>query len=268
MAEIIPLNLLDNASKGEAKAFISITHKGVFVKKIEYFLIFIFLAFLLYFSPQILSFLKSVTIEIKNTKEILLPNVIHTTFIGIAGLVLSLVLAIILAFFMDNFKLLRKAFYPIIYLSQLLPTIVIAPIYVLFFGYTILCKILVVISCCFFPIIINLSNALNNCDERKIKMIKNLGGNSLDIFYYLKLPNAIRGILSGLKISATFCIGSALVAEWLGGSKGIGIYMIIAKKGFNYEALWASTFIVIILSLLILGIVSMIEYYLINWRKI
>lgn len=213
------------------------------------------------------SFLKKVILNMVDNMLELYPHIVHTFFIGIVGLILSLLLAIILSIIMDRYDIIYTTLYPIIYISQLLPLIVIAPIYVLYFGYTPLPKILLVISGCFFPITVNMMKELRSCDKRKIEMMQNLGGTDYDIFRYLKLPKALSGIMSGLKISATFCFTGALIAEWLGGTKGLGIYMIIAKKSYNYTALYGATFIVILLSLFILQLINSIEKYLIKHRR-
>lgn len=212
-------------------------------------------------------FFKNIILNIVENISELYPHIAHTFFIGIVGLILSLFLAIVLSIIMDRYNIIYSTLYPIIYISQLLPLIVIAPIYVLYFGYTPLPKILLVISGCFFPITVNMMKELKSCNKKQIEMIENLGGTDYDIFRYLKLPKAISGIISGLKISATFCFTGALIAEWLGGTKGLGIYMIIAKKSYNYTALYGATFIVILLSLFILWIINIIEKYLIKHRR-
>lgn len=187
------------------------------------------------------------------------PHMIHTLILGVIGLFLSLVLSIVLAIVMDSSKLVKESIYPIIYISQLLPMIVVAPIFVLYFGYTSLPKILLVIVGCFFPITINIMNSLIEVDKRKIDMIRNMGGNKYDVFRYIKFPKAMIGMMAGLKISGTFCLSGALIAEWLGGTKGLGIYMIIAKKSYNYLALYSATLLIVLLSLVIVGVICLIE---------
>lgn len=236
------------------------------MKKLEYILIALFGITLSFFISKIYNFLKEIIDYIIENFNTLLPHIKSTLFVSLSGLFISIILAIFIAIILDFLSTFKKIFIPLIYLSQLFPTIVLAPIYVILFGYTLIAKILVVISCCFFPIVINLINSLKTNDIDEICLIYNLGGNKFDVIKYVKFPNSFKALIAGVKISSSFCIGSALVGEWLGGESGLGIVMIIAKKSFNYEGLYACTFIVVFLSIILILLVKLVEIFLIKRR--
>lgn len=197
-----------------------------------------------------------------NTYKILgdiMPEIIHSLTIAVTGLILSIILAIFLCLLMDSFNFIKRSLYPLIIISQLLPTIVVAPLYVLWFGYGVFPKILLIISFCFFPITINMFDAMSKIDMNIINLIRNMGGTQKDVYKIVKIPVAIKGIISGVKISTTFCLTGALIAEWLGGSRGLGVYMMTAKRSYNYNGVFSVLLIIVILSLALIGIVFFIE---------
>ncbi|MGL5655418.1 MAG: ABC transporter permease [Fusobacteriaceae bacterium] len=197
-----------------------------------------------------------------NTIKILgsiMPEIMYSLAIAISGLVLSIMLSIFLCLLMDSFNFMKRSLYPIIIISQLLPTIVVAPLYVLWFGYGVLPKILLIISFCFFPITVNMLDAISKIDENIINLIKNMGGTKKDIFKIVKIPIALKGIISGVKISTTFCLTGALIAEWLGGTRGLGVYMMAAKRSYNYVGVFSVLLIIVLLSLFLIGIIFLLE---------
>lgn len=211
--------------------------------------------------------LTDILIELKSEWRNIYPDMLYTLSLGVIGLLLSLILAVFLAVLIDLKKIIKDMIYPFIYISQLLPMIVLAPIFVLYFGYTAVPKILVVIMGCFFPITLNILSSLSQIDRKKINMVKIMGGSNYDVYRYVKFPKILNGMISGLKISGTFCLSGALIAEWLGGTKGLGIYMIIAKKSYNYLGLYSVTFLVVILSLALVTIICFLEKIIIKKER-
>lgn len=190
-----------------------------------------------------------------------------TLFEAFTGFGLAIILAFILAMIMDNFEITKKLFYPLLVVSQTIPAIAIAPLLIIWFGFGTLPKVLVVLMSCFFPIIINLIDGLDKIDPDYLRLFKLMGANKFQIFYHLKGPLSAVHLISGIKISASYMIVSAIVAEWLGGEKGLGVYMVRAKNSYALDKVFASIIVIIIVSLITIYLIDFIGDHLIRWKK-
>lgn len=183
------------------------------------------------------------------------------------GLGLGLVISFILAVLMDSFKIVRKTVYPLLIISQTVPVIAIAPLLVLWFGYGILPKVVLVLLVCFFPIVIGLLDGLRNADKDAIDLLRAMGANRWQIFIHIKLPYSLNGFFAGLKISVSYSIVGAVIAEWLGGESGLGVYMTRVKKSFAFDKMFAVILLVIAISLLLMSFVTLLEKWCMPWKK-
>ena len=159
----------------------------------------------------------------------LFDNTLVTLYETILGFILALLVALTLGIIMDFVSVIRKCLYPILVVSQTIPTITIAPLLIIWFGFEALPKILMVALTCFFPILISFVDGLENIDKDYLNLFKTMKSSKLQTFIHLKLPMSIDKLFSGIKISVTYMVVAATVAEWLGGTKGLGVYMVRAK---------------------------------------
>lgn len=201
-------------------------------------------------------------------KAILMKHALVTTKEAIIGLVLAAFLAFFIAILMDRFKQLRLMFYPHLVISQTIPVLVLGPIFSIWFGFGLTPKVLIVILMCFFPIVVAFSDALKNSNQEKINLLKTYGASNKQIYKMVKIPEAMPAFFSGLKISATYCVGGAIVGEWLSASAGLGYYMIRAKNGYLLDKVFATVLVIMLLSLVLNFLVSQIEKILIKKRMI
>lgn len=186
---------------------------------------------------------------------------------AIYGLGIGIVLAFIVAALMDRFSFLRKAIYPILVITQTIPTIAIAPLLVLWMGFGMAPKITLVVITTFFPISIGLLNGFENADRDEINMMRSMGANRLQIFKHIKLPSAADAFFSGLKISASYAIVGAVISEWLGGFEGLGVYMTRVKKAYAFDKMFAVIVFISAISLLLIAIVSLIQHIAMPWER-
>lgn len=186
---------------------------------------------------------------------------------AIYGLGIGIVLAFIVAALMDRFSFLRKAIYPILVITQTIPTIAIAPLLVLWMGFGMAPKITLVVITTFFPISIGLLNGFENADRDEINMMRSMGANRLQIFRHIKLPSAADAFFSGLKISASYAIVGAVISEWLGGFEGLGVYMTRVKKAYAFDKMFAVIVFISAISLLLIAIVSLIQHLAMPWER-
>lgn len=183
------------------------------------------------------------------------------------GLLIGIALAFVIATIMDRFKILYKAFYPILVITQTIPTIAIAPLLVLWMGFGMAPKITLVVITTFFPIAIGLLGGYEGVDPDAINLMRAMGASRIQIFRYVKLPNAIPDFFSGLRISAAYAVVGAVVSEWLGGFEGLGVYMTRVKKAYAFDKMFAVIIFISVISLALMGLVSLLEKAATPWRK-
>ena len=198
--------------------------------------------------------------------ENLYLNTLVTLNEALIGFIFAIIFSIIIGTVMDFIKIFKKCLYPIMLVSQTIPTITIAPLLVIWFGFDSLPKILMVTLTCFFPILINFVDGIENIDKDYLNLFKTMNANKVSTFLHLKIPMALDELFVGLKISATYAVVSATVAEWLGGTKGLGVYMLRAKSAYSLDKVFASTILVVIFSLIFVGIVQIIKKVVLRYK--
>lgn len=213
--------------------------------------------------PSPINIISTLILDLPNMKE----HIFVTCFEAIFGFLLAIIFAVLLAIIMDWFDTIKNAVYPIIIASQTIPIIVLAPLFMMWFGYGYLPKIIVVILVCFFPICINFFKALQLADKELINLLKSMGASKWQIYKYIKIPSSMPSFFSGLKIAGTYSVMGAVIGEWLGGMKGIGIYMVRVRQSFAIDKVFASIVVITVLSLIVIKIIEIIENSIIPWMK-
>lgn len=216
-----------------------------------------------YIMPAPLDIIKTTISEFTN----LLPHIYITVYESLVGFAIAIVLAVILATIMDLFPIIRKGIYPILIISQTIPVIALAPLFIIWFGFGVLPKIIVVVIVCFFPIVINISDGLQNVDIDLINHFKLMGASKFKIFTHLKLPYGILNFFSGVRIAATYSIMGAVIGEWLGGDKGLGVYMTRARSTYALDKMFAAIIMIVLLSMIIFFIIGVIEKIVTPWNR-
>ncbi|MGI5952656.1 MAG: ABC transporter permease [Brooklawnia sp.] len=198
--------------------------------------------------------------------DLLLPHLLETTRVSLIGLAVSVLVGVAVALAMDRIGWVYRAFYPLVVASQTIPILVITPVIVLLFGYGLTPKILVVVLVCFFPICISLFGGLRAVDSDQLRMVHTMGASPWQAMWHVKLPGSLPGLFSGLKISATYCVMAATLAEWSGGSMGLGIYMLRTKRSYSYDRMFASIVLIIVVSMLFYLAVAGLQRASMPWR--
>ncbi len=147
-----------------------------------------------------------------------------TLEIAVVSILLSLFLGMFLAILMDRSEYIEKSIYPIIVTTQTIPITALAPIFILWFGYTIWSKILVSVIIAFFPITITLHDGLKATKQDYIELFKSMNASDWDIFMKLKVPSVIPYFFSSLKIAIPLVLIGAAIGEWLGANAGLGYF--------------------------------------------
>ena len=197
--------------------------------------------------------------EILNHSLITLLEILLSLFFGI-------VLGSFFAVLISLSKRLKRWVMPLLLASQSIPVFALAPILVLWFGYGISSKVVIGTIIVFFPIASNFSDALNKIPKEYIHAGQTLGFSKLQIFNLIKLPNALPGLFSGIRVGACFAPIGAVVGEWIGGSHGLGSYMIYSNARLQIDNMFAALIILIIITISLYHFIDLILKKLIWWE--
>lgn len=198
----------------------------------------------------------------------LLASHVATTLVEAAlGLAIGVGLGFAIAVLMDRFEGFYLAFDPLMTISQTIPTVAIAPLLVLWFGYGLAPKVVLVVISTFFPITVSLVAGFRSVDPDMVDLMRTMNASPAQIFWQVKIPCAAEQFFGGLRISATYAIVGAVIAEWLGGFSGLGVYMTRVRKSFSYDRMFAVIIIISALSLALMGLVNALQRLCMPWKR-
>ena len=182
-----------------------------------------------------------------------LPATMGVTAIG---LVLSLVLGLALAVGMDASDVVRKMLYPVVVVSQTIPTTAIAPLFVLWFGYGIWSKVLVTVLITFFPITITVYDGLRSAKTEMAELLQTYGAAKRDIFLKIKVPCALPYFFSAIKMAVPMSIIGAAIGEWLGAKSGLGYFSRRMMTQLDGAGVFAPIVLLSVAAILAVAVVS------------
>lgn len=197
---------------------------------------------------------------------LLWPHILRTLGETLLGFAAALALGLGLGIAIDFSPLLRRAIYPLLVASQTVPTIAIAPLLAIWFGYGLLPKVIVVGLVCFFPIVVNTADGLSATNPDLLALLRTMGAGRSALFFKVRLPSALPMIFTGIKVAITYSVVGAILGEWVGASSGLGIFMLRATNSFRTDWVFVSILMSAILSLGLFGAVSLAERLLQPWK--
>jgi ABC-type nitrate/sulfonate/bicarbonate transport system permease component len=218
--------------------------------------------------PYILPAPSSIIISLVTNFIPISDDLIITLLEALIGFAIAIILSVIMAISMDSVIGFKKTIYPVLIISQTIPIIILAPLFIIWFGYGYTPKVIIVILICFFPITISLLQGLASVDRELIDLLRSMGASKFQIYRFVKIPSSMPSFFSGLKIAATYSIMGATIGEWVGGKAGLGVYMIRAKQSFATDRVFAAIIIIVVLSILLLKIIEFAENRYMPWLKI
>ena len=149
----------------------------------------------------------------------------------------------------------------------LFSTVAIAPLLVIWLGYQMLPKIVLIVLVVFFPITISLLEGFSSVDGDTVNLMRSMGASRLQIFRYVKLPNSLGQFFSSLKISVSYAVVSAVVSEWIGGTEGLGCYMTRVRKSFSSDKMFAVIILISVISLILIWLTTVLQHACMPWER-
>ena len=192
-----------------------------------------------------------------------LPATMQVTVIGLA---ISIVFGLALAVLMDASPAVARAVYPVVVVSQTIPTTAIAPLFVLWFGYGIWSKVLVTVLITFFPIAITVFDGFRSASTDMIDMLKTFGAGKHEVFLKLKLPAALPYFFSAIKMAIPLSIIGAAIGEWLGAQAGLGYFSRRMITQLDGAGVFAPIVVLSVVAMVLVAILGLIERKVVRWR--
>jgi ABC-type nitrate/sulfonate/bicarbonate transport system permease component len=198
-------------------------------------------------------------------RALLWAHTLVTLWETLVGFGVSLVVGLSLAAVIDLSPWLRRAFYPVLIISQTIPIITLAPLLVFWFGFGLTSKVIVVTLVCFFPIVVAAVDGLRGTDPELIKLYRTFGASAPRIFWSVRLPGALPAVFSGVRIAITYSVIGAIFGEYVGASAGLGFYMLQQQHNFGINRVIAAIVVTALLSVALFGAIVLIERLALPW---
>jgi len=199
-------------------------------------------------------------------RGLLAEHAVPTIQETLVGLCVTVTAAAAFATLADFFPWVRRFVYPILVVSQTIPIIVIAPLMVIWFGYGLFPKVVVIVIVTFFSITVALTDGFDSTEPEATNLLRSMGATRLQQFLLVRLPAALPSFFTGLRIAITWSVTAAIFGEYVGAEKGLGIFMQTAKNDFRTDLVLAAVMVVSALSLLMFGLVILVRRAVIPWH--
>ena len=194
---------------------------------------------------------------------------VHHTLVTLGetaiGFAASLTLALGAAVAMDLAPTVRRAIYPLLVGSQALPILVVAPILVLWFGFGLLPKAIVIVLLTFFPMVVGLLDGFAGVQPEAADLLRTYGATERESLQKLRFPAALPSFFTGLRIAVTYAVLGAVYAEYVGSFDGLGIWILTSQKSFRIDLVFAGVLIVLVLSVVLFALVGVVERAAVPW---
>jgi NitT/TauT family transport system permease protein len=198
------------------------------------------------------------------------PSLVSNSWITLqevmAGFVLSVLVGVPLAVLIVSWPLAERAIYPLLIGSQVVPKIAIAPLFIIWFGFGIAPKILIAFLIAFLPIVIDTVVGLRSTEIEKIYLARSMGASRLQLFFKIRLPNAMPSIFGGLKLAITLSVTGAVVGEFIGTDRGLGRVILVANGNLDTPAVFAAVTVLSAMGVALFLLIDLLERVVIRWH--
>jgi len=204
--------------------------------------------------------------ELWKERSLLAENAWPTLVEIVLGFSLSVLIGVLFAAVMHRWTTIRLAANPLVIVSQTIPIIVIAPIFVIWFGFGILPKLIIIALICFFPITVATLDGLRSADPAAIKLMRTLYASRGQILMRVEAPGALPSFFSGARIAAAVAPIGAVFAEWAGANEGLGRLILDTNANFRVDLTFAAVVVLSAIAIALYALVALAERRVVTWR--
>ncbi|GAA2557155.1 ABC transporter permease [Pseudonocardia hydrocarbonoxydans] len=200
-------------------------------------------------------------------REQLWANTVPTLQATAVGFTVSLALAWGLAVAVDFSPWLRRALTPLLVASQTLPIIAIAPLLIIWFGFGLAPKVVVIALVTFFPMTVGLIEGFDSTPRQATRLLRSMGASRWAQFRYVRLPGAMPSFFTSLRIGITYAVTGAIFAEYVGATAGLGIFMSVQKNSFRTDLVLAAVVVTALLSVTLFALTFLVQRLVAPWSR-
>jgi NitT/TauT family transport system permease protein len=200
-----------------------------------------------------------IAVSLAENAALILKHGWVTTIEIVFGFLLSIVVGVPLALAIFMWPAFSRSVLPLLVSSQAMPKVAVAPLFLVWFGFGLLPKVLIAFLIAFFPIVIGTAVGLASIEQEKIHLARSMGLGAAATFFKIRLPNALPSVFGGLKISITLAVVGAVVGEFVGGDAGLGYLLMVANGNIDTPLLFAGLVALTIQGVVLFFLVELVE---------
>ena len=196
----------------------------------------------------------------------LMSNAVSTTVAIVSGFALSVVVGIALAVLISSSRIFEKSLYPLLVGSQAIPKLALAPLFVVWFGFGLLPKVIMTFLIAVFPIVVSTVQGIASVETELEFLSRSMGLSPYRTFRMIRLYRALPSIFAGLKVAITLAVVGAVVGEFVGSDRGLGTLLLRAIGVVNTPLLFAGLIVLTVLAVVLFGLIELLERFAIPWH--
>ncbi len=202
-----------------------------------------------------------------DSPSLIMRHAVVTAEEALLGFAVAIAVGAALAIAITQSRLAERALYPYVIASQAVPVIAIAPVLVVWFGFGLLPKIVVIVLITFFPVTINMIDGIRNVDPEMMGLMRSMGASRWQVFRLIQLPSAMPYFFSGAKVAAAVSVIGAIFGEWVGANEGLGYFLKYSSAQFLTARVFAAILVLALMGLALFYAVAFVERKSIPWAK-
>ena len=192
-----------------------------------------------------------------DARHLLWSHLLTTTTEALLGMALGAAAGVVLAMAIASLAVLRRSLYPLLVISQVIPIVVLAPLLVLWFGFGLTPKVVVVALIVFFPVVVSTVSGLTGVDQELVDLVRSMGANRRQVFRSVLIPAAVPAFFSGLRISAAYAVAGAVIGEMVGAESGLGLFIDRSRASYQVDRIFAAIALIALLSMALFALVAL-----------
>lgn len=206
-----------------------------------------------------------IALRLWEKRDLYLSHTWVTFYETIGGFILAVLGGCFAAAVIVMIPSLRDVIMPLLLIAQIVPKVAIAPILLIWCGYGLLPKVLIALLVAFFPIVVNTAQGLASVERELLELAQSLKASGWQVFWKFRVPTALPGLFSGMKIAITLAVIGAVIGEFVGGNRGLGYLIIIANQELDTSLAFAAVFILSAGGIILYGLIELLERLAVPW---
>lgn len=210
----------------------------------------------------------AIVVAFGEVRPLLGEHIMTTATEAVVGIVVGAFAGVLLAVTVWAVPLFRRLTYPLLVASQTVPMVVLAPLLVLWFGFGLTPKVVVVALIAVFPVAISTVQGLAAADREQIDLLRSMGADRRDVLRLILIPSATPAFFAGLRIASAYAIAGAVIGEWVGASSGLGLFLTRSQASFRVDRVFVGVGVIVVLSVALFGVVDLLARLAAPWQRI